>query len=267
MPVSARSSSRHRGCTRTARTMRTLFTGAAAGGAVTQHLRHPQVLINIGRALIASGAWRCSSHLIALRASGGPWRGVAWGHLAGAGEIGFMAAAVVDGRPRRLQSQPAPNSRHWSHSRRRYLRPERAFLYSSRLDRRRVVRAMMRGIKSNRQCISLYNCLYLATILGKNPFHRGASSMRTNTQTKRELDKIDRNILRILQTDGRISFTELGEKVGLPPPRAVHRAGTVAGARMDHRWATTHGSTPAFEGEVCWCICRDQPRLQIRRHL
>ena len=39
--------------------------------------------------------------------------------------------------------------------------------------------------------------------------------MRTNTQTKRELDKIDRNILRILQADGRISFTELGEKVGL----------------------------------------------------
>ena len=44
--------------------------------------------------------------------------------------------------------------------------------------------------------------------------------MRTNTQTKRELDKIDRNILRILQTDGRISFTELGERSGSPPRRA-----------------------------------------------
>ena len=39
--------------------------------------------------------------------------------------------------------------------------------------------------------------------------------MRTQHQSKRELDKIDRNILRILQSDGRISFTELGEKVGL----------------------------------------------------
>jgi Lrp/AsnC family leucine-responsive transcriptional regulator len=31
----------------------------------------------------------------------------------------------------------------------------------------------------------------------------------------RELDKIDRRILRILQQEGRISFTELGERVGL----------------------------------------------------
>ena len=47
--------------------------------------------------------------------------------------------------------------------------------------------------------------------------------MRTNTQTKRELDKIDRNILRILQTDGRISFTELGEKVGLSTTPCTER--------------------------------------------
>jgi len=43
--------------------------------------------------------------------------------------------------------------------------------------------------------------------------------MRTQHQSKRELDKIDRNILRILQADGRISFTELGEKVGLSTTR------------------------------------------------
>lgn len=47
--------------------------------------------------------------------------------------------------------------------------------------------------------------------------------MRTNTQTKRELDKIDRNILRILQADGRISFTELGEKVGLSTTPCTER--------------------------------------------
>ena len=47
--------------------------------------------------------------------------------------------------------------------------------------------------------------------------------MRTNHQTKRELDKIDRNILRILQADGRISFTELGEKVGLSTTPCTER--------------------------------------------
>ena len=47
--------------------------------------------------------------------------------------------------------------------------------------------------------------------------------MRTNHQTKRELDKIDRNILRILQVDGRISFTELGEKVGLSTTPCTER--------------------------------------------
>ena len=36
----------------------------------------------------------------------------------------------------------------------------------------------------------------------------------------RELDKIDRKILRILQAEGRISFTELGERVGLSTTRA-----------------------------------------------
>ena len=47
--------------------------------------------------------------------------------------------------------------------------------------------------------------------------------MRTQHQSKRELDKIDRNILRILQNDGRISFTELGEKVGLSTTPCTER--------------------------------------------
>ncbi|HAG19175.1 MAG TPA: AsnC family transcriptional regulator, partial [Pseudomonas sp.] len=38
--------------------------------------------------------------------------------------------------------------------------------------------------------------------------------MRTRHQTRRELDKIDRHILRILQAEGRLPFTELGERVG-----------------------------------------------------
>lgn len=47
--------------------------------------------------------------------------------------------------------------------------------------------------------------------------------MRTHHQARRELDKIDRNILRILQDDGRISFTELGERVGLSTTPCTER--------------------------------------------
>ena len=59
--------------------------------------------------------------------------------------------------------------------------------------------------------------------------------MRTQHQSRRELDKIDRNILRILQEDGRISFTELGERVGLSTTpctervRRLEREGIVMG--------------------------------------
>lgn len=40
---------------------------------------------------------------------------------------------------------------------------------------------------------------------------------------QRELDKIDRKILRILQEEGRISFTELGERVGLSTTPCTER--------------------------------------------
>lgn len=57
----------------------------------------------------------------------------------------------------------------------------------------------------------------------------------------RELDKIDRKILRILQEEGRISFTELGERVGLSTTpctervRRLEREGVITGyhARLD----------------------------------
>lgn len=64
--------------------------------------------------------------------------------------------------------------------------------------------------------------------------------MRTNTQTKRELDKIDRNILRILQADGRISFTELGERSGSRPHPAPN--GSAGWSAKGSSWATTRGS-------------------------
>ena len=57
----------------------------------------------------------------------------------------------------------------------------------------------------------------------------------------RELDKIDEHILRILQEEGRISFTELGERVGLSTTpctervRRLERDGVITGyhARLD----------------------------------
>ena len=64
--------------------------------------------------------------------------------------------------------------------------------------------------------------------------------MRTNTQTKRELDKIDRNILRILQTDGRISFTELGEKVGLSTTPCTERVRRLERDRKSTRLNSSH---------------------------
>jgi Lrp/AsnC family leucine-responsive transcriptional regulator len=59
----------------------------------------------------------------------------------------------------------------------------------------------------------------------------------------RELDKIDQNILRVLQEEGRISFTELGERVGLSTTpctervRRLERDGVITGyhARLDPR--------------------------------
>jgi len=39
--------------------------------------------------------------------------------------------------------------------------------------------------------------------------------VRTRTQQVRDLDRIDRNILRLLQADGRMSVTELADRVGL----------------------------------------------------
>ena len=39
--------------------------------------------------------------------------------------------------------------------------------------------------------------------------------MKTRRASSRELDKIDRQILRIMQREGRISYVDLGERVGL----------------------------------------------------
>ncbi|MET0264468.1 MAG: Lrp/AsnC ligand binding domain-containing protein [Duganella sp.] len=47
--------------------------------------------------------------------------------------------------------------------------------------------------------------------------------MRTKTESVRALDKLDRKILHILQTDGRISMKDLSEQVGLSITPAIER--------------------------------------------
>ncbi|WBS05393.1 Lrp/AsnC ligand binding domain-containing protein [Pseudoduganella sp. SL102] len=47
--------------------------------------------------------------------------------------------------------------------------------------------------------------------------------MRTQIQSVRALDKLDRKILRILQDDGRISMKDLSEQVGLSVTPAIER--------------------------------------------
>jgi Lrp/AsnC family leucine-responsive transcriptional regulator len=54
-----------------------------------------------------------------------------------------------------------------------------------------------------------------------------------------ELDDINRDLIDILQTDGRMSYRELGERVGLTPPavteriRKLEEAGVIRGYRAD----------------------------------
>lgn len=47
--------------------------------------------------------------------------------------------------------------------------------------------------------------------------------MKTRRASSRELDNIDRSILRIIQREGRISFVELGERVGLSTTPCMER--------------------------------------------
>lgn len=59
--------------------------------------------------------------------------------------------------------------------------------------------------------------------------------MRVRTQTVRDFDRIDRKILRLLQEDGRMSVTELADKVGLSVTpcservRRLERDGVITG--------------------------------------
>ncbi|UAW98469.1 Lrp/AsnC ligand binding domain-containing protein [Halopseudomonas nanhaiensis] len=47
--------------------------------------------------------------------------------------------------------------------------------------------------------------------------------MKTRRASSRELDRIDLNILRIMQAEGRISYVELGERVGLSTTPCMER--------------------------------------------
>lgn len=47
--------------------------------------------------------------------------------------------------------------------------------------------------------------------------------MRTKTENRKDLDKIDKSILKILQQEARTPFTELGDKVGLSTTPCTER--------------------------------------------
>ncbi|MNF74370.1 hypothetical protein D3C84_564000 [compost metagenome] len=68
-----------------------LVHGIAAGGAVAQHLRHPQVLVDIGGGLDGQRRVTLQQPLDRLErhARCSPGRGVAWRDLAGVGKAGF----------------------------------------------------------------------------------------------------------------------------------------------------------------------------------
>lgn len=61
------------------------------------------------------------------------------------------------------------------------------------------------------------------------------NSMRHGPRARHELDRIDRHLLRLLQEQGRLSFTELGERVGLSTTpctervRRMEREGVILG--------------------------------------
>ena len=81
-----------------------------------------------------------------------------------------------------------------------------------------------RSIGTPIQKYSLFFKRFLAIILGRMAFHGVASTMNEGSKkTRRDLDRTDRSILRILQQEGRISFTELGERVNLSTTPCTER--------------------------------------------
>jgi Lrp/AsnC family leucine-responsive transcriptional regulator len=73
-------------------------------------------------------------------------------------------------------------------------------------------------------CFSLIYAVNWANITPRSlPAEIFMATRTPRTERPRDLDKIDRHILRILQQEGRISFTELGERVGLSTTPCTER--------------------------------------------
>jgi len=63
----------------------------------------------------------------------------------------------------------------------------------------------------------------MQNIFSKKTIKQDILSMSNNALTAEKLGKIDRNILRILQKDGRISYTDLAREVGLSVTPCIER--------------------------------------------
>ena len=78
--------------------------------------------------------------------------------------------------------------------------------------------------------------------------------MKTRRASSRELDKIDRHILRLLQEEGRMSYVDLGERVGLSTTPCMERVKRLE--RENSFSDMARGSTRRNWRPVCWCLSR-----------
>ena len=80
------------------------------------------------------------------------------------------------------------------------------------------------------------------------------------------LDDIGRQILRILQEDGRISFNELGRKVGLSSPAVAERVRRMeeAGIILGYRAIVDQSRVGYPIMALTRCAIRSQPHLRQR---
>ncbi len=85
--------------------------------------------------------------------------------------------------------------------------------------------------------------------------------MSNNALTAEKLGKIDRNILRILQKDGRISYTDLAREVGLSVTPCIERV-----KRLERNgYILGYSATGLPRAAQCQPggVCADQPQPHL----
>ena len=78
--------------------------------------------------------------------------------------------------------------------------------------------------------------------------------MASPAETTDKLGKIDRNILRLLQKDGRISYTDLAREVGLSVTPCIERVKRLE--RNGYILGYSAQVRPNKLNASLWCLCR-----------